>query len=320
MSLRITVDPAHAGEHGAVSPATEGPWRSFARALAKERLVIAGASIVGVVVLLALLAPVFVAITGHGPTDQFRDQAVDGFGIPVGPNSSFWFGADGSGRDVFIRAVTGAQVSLAVGIPATTLALLVGTTLGLIAGYFGGRADAVISLLIDVTLSFPFLVTALCLVILNRGENGQPIVPPVTVVVVVIALFSWTFFARIVRGQVIELRRRPFVEAAEAVGASRARIIRREIIPNVLPLAIVYWGVQLPLNIVGEATLSFLGVGVVPPTPSWGNMIADAQASALFQSQPWMLLGPGLFLIVTVLGFNLLSSGLQNALDPARSR
>jgi len=321
VSLRISVDPGRARDDvapGEPGPLT-GPWASFARALVRERLVVAGIVIVGAIALLAALAPVFAAVTGHGPTDQLRDIALDGFGIPIGPSPEFWFGADGSGRDVFIRTVYGARVSLLVGIPATTVAMLVGTTLGLLAGYVGGRVDTAISLTIDIVLSFPFLVTALCLVALNRGENGQPLVPPEIVVITVIALFSWTFFARIVRGQVIELRSRPFIEAARSIGAPPSRIIWRDIVPNVLPIAIVYWGVQLPLNIVGEATLSFLGVGIVAPTPSWGNMIADAQSSAIFQSQPWVLIGPGLFLVLTVLGFNLLSSGLQNALDPSRS-
>ncbi|GAA3680912.1 ABC transporter permease [Arthrobacter ginkgonis] len=322
----IPADPAKAAGSGE-DPLRRRPRRTGSgsaqrlfRAIVRDRLTLAGLAIVAAVVVAGLLAPVFAAWTGHGPTDQYREAGLNAVGVPVGPGSGFLLGADGSGRDVFIRTLYGTQVSLLVGVPATTLALLAGTTLGLIAGFFGGRTDAVVSQIIDITLSFPFLVTALCLVALNRGDDGQNIVNPILVVILVITLFSWTFFARIVRGQVIALRNRPFVEAAVSIGASRTRIIVRDILPNVIPVALVYWGVQLPLNIVGEATLSFLGVGVVPPTPSWGNMISDAQASALYQSQPWMLLGPGIALVLTVLGFNLLSSGLQNILDPNRKR
>lgn len=277
-----------------------------------------GGLLVLLVLAAALLAPLVALWLGHGPTEQFSDVALSEDGLPVGPGWAFPLGADNNGRDVLVRTLYGARSSLLVSIPATTLAMVVGTFIGLVAGYFGGLADRIISQAIDVALSFPFVVTALSLLALNRGGNGQPIADPLLVVVLIIALFSWTYFARLTRGLVLSLRHSPFVQAAQTLGASRRRIIIREILPNVAPVALVYWAVQLPNNIVAEATLSFLGVGIQAPTPSWGNMIADAQRTSLYQLQPWFLLGPSIALFLTVVGFNTLSAGLRNVLDPHR--
>ncbi|MBB2914563.1 peptide/nickel transport system permease protein [Streptosporangium becharense] len=287
-------------------------------AILRERSARVGLVLVGVIVLAALLAPLAAALTGHGPNQQFRSEALSESGLPVGPGGDFLLGADGNGRDVLVRTLYGARISLLVGIPATTLALVVGTAVGLVAGFFAGRTDRLLSQVIDVALSFPFVVTALSLVALNGGGDGQPVLNPVVLVTIVISLFAWTYFARLTRGLVIVLRGKPFVEAALSVGASRRRVITREILPNVLPVVAVYWAVQLPLNILSEATLSFLGVGVQAPTASWGNMIAEAQRSSLYQVQPWFLLGPGIAMFVTVLGFNAISSGIRNVLDPDR--
>ncbi|MEU6413275.1 ABC transporter permease [Microbispora sp. NPDC046933] len=298
--------------------AEEGAVRRFpvVRAILAERSARTGLILVGVVVLAALLAPVAAALTGHGPDQQFRSEALADNGLPIGPSAHFLLGADGNGRDVLIRTLYGARVSLLVGIPATTLALVAGTAVGLVAGFFPGRTDRLLSLGTDVALSFPFVVTALSLVALNRGGDGEPVVDPVLLVVLVISLFAWTYFARLTRGLVVVLRNRPFVEAALSIGVSRRRLIVREILPNVLPVVAVYWAVQLPVNILAEATLSFLGVGVQAPTASWGNMIAEAQRSSLYQVQPWFLLGPGIAMFVTVLGFNAIGSGIRNVLDP----
>ncbi|MGI5158604.1 ABC transporter permease [Microbispora sp. CA-102843] len=286
------------------------------RAILAERSARTGLILVGVVVLAALLAPVAAALTGHGPDQQFRSEALAENGLPIGPDARFLLGADGNGRDVLIRTLYGARISLLVGIPATTLALVAGTAVGLVAGFFPGRTDRLLSLGTDVALSFPFVVTALSLVALNRGGDGEPVVNPVLLVVLVISLFAWTYFARLTRGLVVVLRNRPFVEAALSIGVTRRRLIVREILPNVLPVVAVYWAVQLPVNILAEATLSFLGVGVQAPTASWGNMIAEAQRSSLYQVQPWFLLGPGIAMFVTVLGFNAIGSGIRNVLDP----
>ncbi|TCP82096.1 peptide/nickel transport system permease protein [Rhizobium sp. PP-CC-2G-626] len=282
----------------------------------RERSVRIGAGIVFLVLLAALSAPLVSIALGHGPTDQFQETALDEMGLPVGPSAAFPLGADGNGRDVLVRTLYGAQVSLLVGIPATTIAMLIGTLVGTVSGFFAGRIDRVVSQGIDVALSFPFVVTALSLLSLNRGGTGQPIIPPLLVVILVISLFSWTYFARLTRGLVLQLRTSPMVEASVTIGASKTRIILLDILPNILPTVLVYWAVQLPANIVAEATLSFLGVGIQAPLPSWGNMIAEAQRTSLYQDQPWFLAGPGLALFLTVVGFNTLSSGLRTVLDP----
>lgn len=282
----------------------------------RERSVRIGAGIVFLVLLAALSAPLVSLALGHGPTDQFQETALDEMGLPVGPSAAFPLGADGNGRDVLVRTLYGAQVSLLVGIPATTIAMLIGTLVGTVSGFFAGRIDRVVSQGIDVALSFPFVVTALSLLSLNRGGTGQPIIPPLLVVILVISLFSWTYFARLTRGLVLQLRTSPMVEASVTIGASKTRIILLDILPNILPTVLVYWAVQLPANIVAEATLSFLGVGIQAPLPSWGNMIAEAQRTSLYQDQPWFLAGPGLALFLTVVGFNTLSSGLRTVLDP----
>ncbi|MBU8832122.1 ABC transporter permease [Mycolicibacterium goodii] len=291
-------------------------WRSF---LADPGLLV-GSLLVGLVVLAAVSAPLIAAVVGHGPNDQFPDDTLDDSGLPITGGNGFLLGADGSGRDVFIRTLYGARISLAIGVPATTIAMAVGVVVGLIGGYFGGRVDAVLSEFTNVALAFPFLVTALSVVTLNRGTAGTTLVDPVFVVIGIIALFSWTYFARLVRNSVTELKARPFVLAAVGCGSSHTRVLVREILPNIAPTVIIYWAVQLPTNIVAEASLSYLGVGIRPPTPSWGTMIANAQDSALYQVQPLMLIAPAGALFVTVLGFNILSTRLRSRFDPLSAR
>lgn len=305
-------------DHTAASPSGRPDRGALVRTLWDESAIRFGGVLVLLVILTALLAPVVAILVGHGPTEQFRADGLDQAGIPVGPSAAFWLGADGEGRDVLVRTLYGAQVSLLVGIPATTLSMLFGTAVGLLAGFAGGHIDRIVSQIVNVVLSFPFVVTALSLLVLNRDASGRPIASPVVVVVLIISAFSWTYFARLVRGMTLTLRSRPFVDAAITAGASRGYILVKEILPNVFPVVAVYWAVQLPVNIIAEATLSFLGVGVQAPTPSWGNMIADAQRSSLYQVQPWFLLGPAIALLVTVLGCNAFADGLRNVLDPGR--
>lgn len=275
-----------------------------------------GVLLFGLVVIGAIAAPLVAAWTGHGPNDQWRGVALDEMGLPVGPNASFLLGADGFGRDVLVRVLYGARMSLLVAIPATTLALLLGAALGLVAGWFRDWRGRLLDSVMDLVLAVPFILTALALVTLNRGVDGKTIVPTEILVVLVIALFSWIYFARLVRGIVQPLRHGPMVEAAEVSGAGHWAILGREVLPVMAPKLVVFWAVQLPLNIVAEATLSFLGVGIAAPTSSLGNMIAEAQRSGLYQTQPWLLLGPGLALFLVVAGANLLAAGLRTRLDP----
>ncbi|MCA1689488.1 MAG: ABC transporter permease, partial [Actinobacteria bacterium] len=279
---------------------------------------------VGVIVLIALLAifaPLIVKILGiPGPNVQ-NSTLSDAFGVPDGPSGAHPFGVDTLGRDVLARTLYGARVSLEVGILATGIAVLVGIVVGLLAGFYRGWVDTVLSRFIDVLLSFPTLLLALGLASacqLGNGCLGGLIKPGLTTVVIVIALVSWTYVARIVRGQVLTLREKEFVEAARSLGASNRRIMFREILPNLIAPIIVYASLLIPANILFEAALSFLGVGVNPPTASWGAMIADA--SAIFDTAWWYMLFPGVGLLITVLAFNLLGDGLQDALNPKGSR
>ncbi|GGL02968.1 ABC transporter permease [Nocardia jinanensis] len=305
-------------DRAGTAPAGRPTRDALLRTLSGEPAVRFGGALIALVVLTAVLAPLVAVLVGHGPTAQFRAEGLDEAGIPIGPSTTFWLGADGEGRDVLVRTLYGAQASLFVGIPATTLSMIVGTAVGLVAGFAGGTIDRIVGQIVNVVLSFPFVVTALSLLVLNRDASGRPVVSPVIVVVLIISAFSWTYFARLVRGMTLTLRSSPFVDAAVTAGATRGYIVFKEILPNVFPVIAVYWAVQLPVNIIAEATLSFLGVGVAAPTPSWGNMIADAQRTSLYQVQPWFLLGPAIALLVTVLGCNAFADGLRNILDPKR--
>jgi len=287
-------------------------WRQLWREKSARR----GLILIGLVLLAALCAPLVAALLGHGETQQFRDTALSDIGIPIGPSLSFPLGADDNGRDVLVRTLYGTRISLMVAIPATTLAMIIGTAIGLFSGFFAGTWDKISEQCINIVLSFPFIVTALSLLTFNRNASGENRVDPMWVVILIIAFFSWGYFARLTRGLVLDIKHQGFVEAAQVMGTSRWRILLREILPNILPTLAIYWAVQLPANIIAEATLSFLGVGIPAPHASLGNMIADVQRSAMYQAQPWFLVGPALALFISVLGFNSLSSGLRNVLDP----
>ena len=221
------------------------------------------------------------------------------------------------GSDIFSRVLYGARVSLTVAIVGTGIAMLIGTTLGIIAGYYRGIVDTIISRTVDVFLAFPILLLALGVgsaCSLGNGCAGGLIKPGMTTVIGIIILISWTYFARLARGQVLSLREKEFVEAARATGASDLTILGREILPNLVTPILVYMTLVIPLNILLEAALSYLGVGINPPQASWGQMIAEA--TPLFDSAWWYFLFPGLALVLTVLAFNLLGEAVRDALDP----
>ncbi|MBV9467173.1 MAG: ABC transporter permease [Solirubrobacterales bacterium] len=233
------------------------------------------------------------------------------------PGAKHLFGVDPLGRDVFARVLYGARVSLLVAFVATGISMVVGVTLGMVAGYFRGAVDMAISRLIDVLLAFPILMLALGVAAacsLGHGCLGGVLKPGLVVVIFVIAFVNWTYIARIVRGQVLSLREKEFVEASRSLGASNLRIIFKEILPNLVAPIIVYATLIIPQNILFEAALSFLGAGVQPPTASWGAMLADATSS--FNTAWWYMVFPGAALLITVLAFNLVGDGLQDALHP----
>ncbi len=221
---------------------------------------------------------------------------------------------------MFVRTIYGTRTSLLVAVFATGISLVIGVTLGILAGYKGGWTDTLISRAIDVVLSMPLLVFAIgiaaaCQI---KGCLGGAISPGLPLVVFIIALFSWTYIARIIRGQTLSIREREFIEASRSLGASSRRIISREILPNLVAPIIIYATLIVPGNILFEAYLSFLGLGVPQSTPSWGRMISDA--ASIFEVAWWLMLFPGLLLLLTTLAFNLLGDGLRDALDPKTSR
>ena len=282
-------------------------------------MALASLCFIALLLVVALAAPLVVSLAGvPGPYVQ-NPAALDAFGSPTGPSAAHLFGVDQLGRDVFARVVYGTRVSLEVGVIGTALATLLGTVVGLLAGFYRGLTDTLLSRAIDVVLCFPLLLVGLglgaaCSV---RGCVRGAIQPGTSTIIAIVALFNWTYIARIVRGQVLSLRESEFVEASRSLGASGARIVFRELLPNVTAPLIVYASLLIPANILLEAALSFLGVGVRAPTASWGQMLAEA--TPIFNTAWWYMLFPGLALLLTVLAFNLLGDGLQDALNPRRT-
>ncbi len=296
------------------------PWQLFWRRFRADRVAMASAIFIVLLILVAIFAPVIVSILGlPGPNVQ-NPNLTDVFGTPIGPTGGHPFGVDPLGEDVMSRVIYGARVSLEVGIIGTALSTILGVTLGLVAGFYRGWADTGLSRLADVVLSFPILlfglgVGAACAV---NGCLGGAIQPGVQTIIAIIVIAGWTYIYRITRGQVLSLREKEFVEAARSLGASNRRIMFREILPNLVAPIIVYSSLLIPVNILFEAALSYLGVGVKPPTASWGQMIADATSN--FQTVWWYMLFPGIALLLTVLAFNLVGDGLQDALNPKADR
>jgi peptide/nickel transport system permease protein len=296
--------------------AARSPLQLFWRRFRRDRVAVVALVFIVLLIALAIAAPLVVSLLGlPGPTVQ-NLNLTDQFGSPLGPSWAHPFGVDQLGQDVMSRTIYGARVSLEVGILGTAIATTIGVAVGLLAGFYRGWVDTLLSRLTDVVLSIPILLLGLglgaaCSV---RGCVKGIVAPGLGVIVFLIALAFWPYVARIVRGLVLSLREREFVEAARAMGASDARIMTREILPNLTAPIIVYASLLIPQSILIEAALSFLGVGVRPPTASWGQMIASA--TPIFNTAWWYMTFPGLALLLTVLAFNLLGDGLQDALNP----
>jgi ABC-type dipeptide/oligopeptide/nickel transport system permease subunit len=380
-----------AGEPAGDEIAARSPLQLFWRRLRQDKVALVALTFIAILILIAIFAPLIVKIVGaRPPNDQSTAHlSIDANGFPSAapPSGKDLFGTDGLGRDVFSRVMYGARVSLEVAFIATALIVIIGVTLGMVAGYYRGWIDTVLARSMDVMLAFPVLLLALglaaacalkgCIPVnfnlvgliviaialigglgsigwLARGVRraGEPlqrrevtsraipwtvvlvvglvlefivtshspgvISPGLPVVIFVIAMAGWPYMARIIRGQVLSIREKEFVEAARSLGASDARILFRHILPNLVAPIIVYTTLLIPTNILFEAALSFLGVGVQPPTASWGSMLADA--TDIFDTAWWFMTFPGLALLLTVLSFNLIGDGLQDALNPRTGR
>jgi len=287
--------------------------------LRRDKVAMAGGITVILLVLVAIIGP---HIT-QSPNTYHQNLINPTFSRPVGAfggiSLAHPLGVEPvSGRDVLSRIVNGAQYSLLIAFLATFLAVSLGVIFGVIAGYFGGWLDAVIARSMDVFLAFPLLVFALALVGVIPptafGLSGNTL--RIALLIFVIGFFNWPYMGRIIRGQTLSLREREFVDAARSLGARPAYILFRELLPNLVAPIIVYSTLLIPTNILFEAALSYLGVGLYPPTPTWGGMLSDAVTNQYFQIDPAFMLVPGLAIFITVMAFNLFGDGLRDALDP----
>ncbi|MFD9224987.1 ABC transporter permease [Streptomyces sp. NPDC060064] len=301
------------------------PWKIAWIRLKRDKVALVGGFVVLLLIVVAVFAPLIVSLLGH-PPEELHEDAIDPLlGTPIGDwggiNSDFLFGVEPvNGRDVFSRVVYGARISLLVAFLSAFVAVSLGTVFGVVAGYFGGWIDAAISRVMDLLLAFPQLlfIIALISVVPNElwGFSGSGL--RIAVLVLVIGFFGWPYIGRIVRGQTLSLREREYVEAARSLGAGRAYILFRELLPNLVAPITVYTTLMIPTNVLTEAALSFLGVGVKPPTPSWGEMLSTAVRT--YEDDPLFMIIPGLAIFVTVLAFNLFGDGVRDALDPKGSR
>jgi peptide/nickel transport system permease protein len=293
---------------GALPPAPAWPpavreWLSFGRRLARRRTAVAGLVVVAVVALTALVAP---WLASFDPAEQDIGDRLKPPGWRDERGRVRPLGTDHLGRDLLARVIYGARPALMVGFAAVLISGLLGLGTGLLSGYFGGRIDDLLMRVGDVQLAFPFILLAIAVI----GVLG----PSLPVIIIVIGVSSWVIYARVVRGAVLSVREREFVQAARALGARDGRVVVRHVLPNVLAPWLVVATLDMARVIVVESALSFLGLGVQPPTPTWGGMLADGRV--YITTSWWLATFPGLAILVTVLGINLFGDGLRDTLDP----
>jgi ABC-type dipeptide/oligopeptide/nickel transport system permease subunit len=264
---------------------------------------------IGFVFLAAIFAPLVALANGHPPNDlSHQFEMTTDLGLPKGPNWQlhFWLGADQFGRDLLTRTVYGARISLLIGVASTAVALVLGCVVGVVAGYMRGPVDGFLSRTVDVVLAFPILLLALAILAVFG--------PSLWIIIIVVAFATWPYISRIVRGQALIIREQEYVQAARALGAGDLRIMWEHVLPNLIGPLIVYGTLIIPVNILLEASLSYLGLGLPPPTATWGQMLADGQA--YYATAPWLIFVPGAALLSTTIAFNLVGDALRDALDP----
>jgi peptide/nickel transport system permease protein/oligopeptide transport system permease protein len=281
----------------------------------------------GIVVIFLILVAIFGPLLVQNPTTYHSNLIDPVYSRPKGPfggiSLAHPFGVEPvTGRDMLSRVVNGARVSLIIAFLSTALAVGIGVVMGVIAGYFGGWVDSVIARVMDIFLAFPLLVFAIALVgvipssAFGLSGNGLRI----GLLIFVIGFFAWPYMGRIIRGQTLSLRQREFVDAARSMGARGPYVLFRELLPNLVGPILVYATLLIPTNILFEAALSYLGVGIIPPQPSWGGMISDAVSNGFYSVDPMYMIIPGLAIFITVMAFNLFGDGLRDALDPRGTR
>lgn len=294
--------------------------------LKRDKVALGGGVVVVLLILMAVFAPLLSKLFGAPPNVPNYDLLDANTTAPLGRfggiSAEHPLGVEpGTGRDIFSRIVYGARVSFLVAAAATVVSVVIGTTMGIIAGFFGGWVDNLVSRLMDLLLAFPLLIFAIALVAVIPddafGLTGSSL--RVAVLIVIIGFFNWPYVGRIIRGQALSLREKEFVEAARSLGARSPYIMFKELLPNLVAPILVYSTLIIPTNILFEAALSFLGVGVRPPTPSWGDMLATA-SGGLYYIDPMYMIIPGMAIFITVMAFNLLGDGLRDALDPRSNR
>ncbi len=274
-------------------------WQDAVRRLARNRAAVASMIVLAVIALLAVFAPM---LSPH-PYDEIYWDRIQ---MPPDFANGHWFGTDSNGRDLFVRTLYGARVSLMVGVLATAVSLVIGVIYGAVAGFVGGRVDDIMMRLVDILYALPFMFFVILLMVMF-GRN-------IFLIFVALGAVEWLTMARIVRGQTLSIKHRPFIEAAHACGVTRTGIIFRHIIPNVLGPVIVYVTLTVPQVIMTESFISFLGLGVQEPLTSWGVLIAEG--ARLMEAAPWLLVFPATLLALTLFAFNFIGDGLRDALDP----
>lgn len=289
-----------------IRPRQERTSRAVLRRLLHDRTSVAALCVIGVLTVLALAASALVELTGRSALEPDRQHGLTAAGVPVGPGAEFWLGTDFVGRDVFSRILLGTTNTFMIAIVSAVAAILIGTVIGTLAGLYGGIVDVVLSAVIDFVVALPFLVIAMAVVVIHGASVG--------VLMITIAFFSWSTVARMVRSLVLTIRELDYITATTTLGASDARIIVRHILPNIAGPVLTYGSLLIPQIIVMEASLSFLGLGVPPPAPTWGGMIAENQSN--YAIAWWSILFPGIALLLSTLSFNLLGDGLRDALEP----
>jgi peptide/nickel transport system permease protein/oligopeptide transport system permease protein len=330
MAVPIDVATGPGGPEPTPAPAVAGKaieGRSLGQIawmrLRQDKVAMAG----GIVVILLILVAIFGPYLVQNPL-TYHENLIDPtfsrpFGTLGGISTAHPFGVEPiTGRDLLARVVNGARVSLIIAFLSTALAVGIGVVMGVVAGFFGGWVDSVIARAMDIFLAFPLLVFAIALVGVIPssafGLSGNSL--RIGLLVFVIGFFAWPYMGRIIRGQTLSLREREFVDAARSLGARGPYILFRELLPNLVGPILVYSTLLIPTNILFEAALSYLGVGIIPPTPSWGGMISDAVNNGIYSVDPMYMIIPGLAIFITVMAFNLFGDGLRDALDPKSSR